>query len=208
MTSDPTIWIVDDDETVRDSLSALLDSAGYATETFGSAQAFLDGHGSDDVGCLLLDVQMPDMGGLELQEKLREQGSDLPVIIVTGFGDVQTAVRAMRSGAADFVEKPYSETAILDSVQLALQTQVEEHEAHQTAQQFIELAGNLTPREREVLDHVVQGAPNKIIAYELDISPRTVEIHRARVMEKMQAKSLSHLVRMAITAEIIHPPQG
>ncbi len=204
MPSEPIVWIVDDDETVRDSLSALLEAAGYASQTCGSAREFLDRHSLDHRGCLLLDVQMPDMNGLELQETLGDRGSDLPVIIVTGFGDVQMAVRAMRAGAVDFVEKPYTESTILNAVKSAMASQGEELEAKHTAHHFVELAAGLTPREREVLDHVVQGAPNKIIAYELGISPRTVEIHRARVMEKMQAKSLSELVRMAITAELLN----
>lgn len=206
MLPEPIVWIVDDDETVRDSLSALLEAAGYASQTCGSAREFLDSHSPDHRGCLLLDVQMPDMNGLELQETLRDQGSDLPVIIVTGFGDVQMAVRAMRAGAVDFVEKPYTESTILHAVKSAMASHGEELEAKHTAHHFVELAAGLTPREREVLDHVVQGAPNKIIAYELGISPRTVEIHRARVMEKMQAKSLSELVRMAITAELLNAP--
>lgn len=200
MPAEPTVFVVDDDEAVRDSLASLLEAAGHTVETFASARAFLDAHASRQSGCLVVDIRMPDMDGLTLQERLAAEGARLPVIVVTGHGDVPLAVRAMKAGALDFIEKPFMEDAILQSVARALalaqSASVEENAAAGIAER---LAG-LTPREREVFDRLMAGKPNKVIAYELAISPRTVETHRARVMDKMQAQSLSHLVRMALQA--------
>jgi two-component system response regulator FixJ len=197
-----TVFVVDDDEAVRDSLKILLETEGYRAAAFESAIAFLDGYREGMQGCLLADVRMPDMTGLELQEALAERHIALPVIIITGHGDVPMAVRAMKAGAIDFIEKPFSDTAILDSVRRAMAS-AKQADANQglaaEAQQRLE---TLTPRERQVLEWLVRGRPNKIIAFELDISARTVEIHRARVMEKMQAESLSHLVRLALAAKL------
>jgi two-component system response regulator FixJ len=196
----PTVFIVDDDEAVRDSLKILLETEGYRAMTFESAVAFLDGYRDGMRGCLLADVRMPDMTGLELQEVVIERRLGLPVIIVTGHGDVPMAVRAMKAGAVDFIEKPFNDTTILDSVRRAMNASALAGEGPSAeAQQRLD---SLTPRERQVLECLVRGRPNKIIAFELDISPRTVEIHRARVMEKMQAESLSHLVRLALAAKV------
>lgn len=203
MTSNlPTIFIVDDDEAVRDSLQILLETEGFRTEVFASALAFLDARAAERPGCLLADVRMPDMSGLELQEKLVERRLDLPVIIITGHGDVPMAVRAMKAGAVDFIEKPFSDTTMLDAVRRALATVGRAESDRALAADAVARLETLTPRERQVLEHLVMGQPNKIIAFELDISPRTVEIHRARVMEKMQAQSLSHLVRLALAAKV------
>ena len=196
------VYIVDDDEAVRDSLQILMESYDYEAESFESGTAFLKLAGQLGCGCVFLDVRMPDIDGLEIQARLRDVNPKLVVIIITGHGDVPMAVKAMKAGAFDFIEKPFNDDAMLDSLERAwaqLQNTLE------TEQQggddgVAERIGALTPRERDVLDQLVIGRPNKIIAYELGISPRTVEVHRARVMDKMKAKSLSHLVRMALSA--------
>jgi two-component system response regulator FixJ len=205
----PVIFIVDDDVAVRDSLEILLQSAGHAVRSFASGQEFLDVVSSLGPGCLIVDVRMPGMDGFELQRRLGERQLSIPVIVITGHGDVPMAVRAIRGGAVDFIEKPFSERAIFDSIRLAL-SRLAAHEADSrtTADPAIlRRLALLSPREREVLDGLVEGLPNKTIAYDLKISPRTVEIHRARVMDKMQARSLSELVRLALAAGI-EPRQG
>ena len=198
----PMIFVVDDDEAVRDSLKILLETEGYRATGFESAVAFLDGWREGMRGCLLADVRMPDMTGLELQEVVIERRLGLPVIIITGHGDVPMAVRAMKAGAVDFIEKPFSDTTILDSVRRAMEASAHAGAAQGASVEALQRLESLTPRERQVLECLVRGRPNKVIAYELDISPRTVEIHRARVMEKMQAESLSHLVRLALAAKL------
>lgn len=200
------IYVVDDDEAVRDSLSDLLESAGHEAETFELALAALDRCRTRLPDCILSDVRMPGMDGIEFQENLTETGVDAPVIIMTGHGDVRIAVRAMKAGALDFIEKPFDDTAILASIAEA----IEKHAAHRVSPKSIdaELAArleSLTARERQVLELLVSGDPNKVVAYRLQISPRTVEIHRARVMEKMRARSLPELVRMAME---LGPPAG
>lgn len=196
----PTVFVVDDDEAVRRSLSLLLRSVGLHPECFASAVQFLDSYDAARRGCLLLDVRMPGMSGLELQEQLAERGSTLPIIFLTGHADVPLAVRAMQAGAFDFLEKPFHDQELLDRTHSAL-----EHEAHNRREVgrrhlVVERLASLTPREEEVLRLVVDGLPNKIVADRLSISERTVEIHRARVMDKMQADSLAHLVRMWLLA--------
>jgi len=205
----PVIFIVDDDVAVRDSLEILLQSAGHAVRSFASGQEFLDVVSSLGPGCLIVDVRMPGMDGFELQRRLGERQLSIPVIVITGHGDVPMAVRAIRGGAIDFIEKPFSERAIIDSIRLAL-SRLAAHEADSRAAAdpaVLRRLALLSPREREVLDGLVEGLPNKTIAYDLKISPRTVEIHRARVMDKMQARSLSELVRLALAAGI-EPRQG
>jgi two-component system, LuxR family, response regulator FixJ len=202
MASDPTVFVVDDDDAVRDSLSVLLESAGYTVRPFSSSPAFLDQAASLPFGCALIDIRMPDIDGLDLQEKLRARGIDLPIIIITGHGDVPMAVRAMRAGAIDFVEKPFAEDVILAGIVRALDQGERRRREAAGSEAIVERLALLTGREREVLDQLIIGHPNKVIAANLDISPRTVEIHRARVMDKMQARSLSELVRMAIAARI------
>ncbi|MBI3709325.1 MAG: response regulator transcription factor [Proteobacteria bacterium] len=207
MARDPTVFIVDDDEAIRDSLSALLETEGFKVATFGTGRAFLDAIDASRRGCVLLDVRMPDINGLELQQRLAAKHIDLPVIIMTGHAEVPMAVKAMKAGAVDFIEKPFDDGVILAAIRRALarpaKTGADSAEAADAASR---IAG-LTPRERQVLDHLVLGSANKVIAFELGISPRTVEIHRARVMDKMQAKSLSELVRMALAAGI-RPPSA
>jgi two-component system response regulator FixJ len=200
--ADETVFVVDDDADVRDSLCALLESAGVAAEAHESARAFLDAYQSGRPGCLIADIRMPDMDGLELQEELNRRNAGLPVIVVTGHADVPLAVRAMKAGAVDLIEKPFDDALLLASVKRALAQAHGAREQAAAADVAKARIASLSARERQVLELLVAGQPNKIIAYELDISPRTVEIHRAHVMEKMEAKSLSDLVRAAIAAGI------
>ena len=205
MSAETTVFIVDDDEAVRESLQALVETEGYAVRSFDSARGFLDGFASPDIGCLVVDVRMPDMGGLELQAELVARGTGLPVIVVTGHGDVPLAVQAMKAGAVDFIEKPYNDQQLLDTIARALDMARNRQSQSSFAQEARERVASLTPREAQVLEHLVAGRANKVIAYELGISPRTIEIHRAHVMEKMQARSLSDLVRMALEAGVRTP---
>jgi two-component system, LuxR family, response regulator FixJ len=205
MNPQDTIFVVDDDADARDSLCALLESAGLTGEAYESAHAFLNAYQAGRPGCLIADIRMPDMDGLELQEELNRRNTALPVIVVTGHADVPLAVRAMKAGAIDLIEKPFDDELLLGSVRRALaQAQGVREQAAVADAAKARIAG-LSARERQVLELLVAGQPNKIIAYELDISPRTVEIHRAHVMEKMEAKSLSDLVRAAIAAGISGP---
>jgi FixJ family two-component response regulator len=194
----PTIFIVDDDSAVRDALKLLLRSVGQAVETFGSGQEFLDAYGEDRAGCLVLDIRMPGMSGLELQQKLNERHSILPIIFITGHGDVPMAVEAMQAGAVDFIQKPFRDQDLIDRINQALEKDSNNRAALGERNDIRRRLETLTPREREVLDLVVHGKANKVIAGDLKLSQRTVEIHRARVMEKMQASSLAHLVRMVL----------
>ncbi len=196
-----TVHIVDDDAAVRESLAFLLGSAGFATRIYGSAAAFLATASSLTQGCVLTDVRMPEIDGLTLQRRLVAMDSHLPVIVMTGHGDVPIAVQALKAGAADFLEKPFDDERLLHVVREALATNaLVQAEAEATAVIVARLE-TLTPREREVLDQLAAGHPNKTIAIDLGTSPRTIEVHRARVMEKMGASSLAELVRMAIAVE-------
>ena len=194
----PTIFIVDDDAAVRDALKLLLRSVGQAVETFGSAQEFLDAYSEDRPGCLVLDIRMPGMSGLELQQRLNEKHSILPIIFITGHGDVPMAVEAMQAGAVDFIQKPFRDQDLIDRINQALEKDSSNRAALGERNDIRRRLETLTPREREVLDLVVHGKANKVIAGDLKLSQRTVEIHRARVMEKMQASSLAHLVRLVL----------
>lgn len=198
MREKPTVFVVDDDDAARDSLAVLLEAAGYSVETFDSARQFLARANSLPLGCALVDIRMPEIGGLELQDTLTEKGIDVPIIFVTGHADVPVAVRAMRAGAIDFIEKPFGEDVVLSAITRALEYASERRRASEAASSARARIGQLTEREREVFDQLVQGHPNKVIAANLDISPRTVEIHRSRVMDKTHARSLSDLVRMAM----------
>jgi two-component system response regulator FixJ len=200
--ADETVFVVDDDADARDSLCALLESADVTAEPYESARAFLAAYQAGRAGCLIADVRMPDMDGLELQEELNRRNAGLPVIVVTGHADVPLAVRAMKAGAVDLIEKPFDDELLLASVRRALAQAHGAREQAAVADAARAKIANLSARERQVLELLVAGQPNKIIAYELDISPRTVEIHRAHVMDKMEAKSLSDLVRAAIAAGI------
>ena len=198
-----TVFVVDDDEAVRDSLGALLESAGFEVVTFGSGSDFLDRLDPKRGGCIVLDVRMPGLSGLEIQSKLAEKRTTLPVIIITGHGDVPIAVQAIKAGAIDFIEKPFGDDVILESVGRALERGRRNKRDASSAAEIESRMARLTPRERDVLEQLVIGNPNKIIAHKLGISPRTVEIHRARVIEKMEARSLSHLVRLALAAGVV-----
>ena len=203
---EPTVYIVDDEPAIRDSLAMLLRSVGLASRTFPSAPAFLEGFDAGAPGCLVADVRMPGMSGLELQEALRARQAALPVIIITGHGDIAMAVRAMKAGAADFIEKPFNEQVLLDAVHRALAQQRPGEPPPSAVRAEIEArVATLTPREREVMLHVAEGRPNKVVATRLGLSTRTVEVHRAKAMEKMQARSLAELVRMAIACELMRP---
>jgi len=199
------ILIVDDDPDVRDSLQALLESAGYLVSAFGSPHAILAEGDLDGSICLVADIRMPGMDGLSLQAEIQKRDVLLPVIFVTGHGDVPLAVRAMKAGAVDFVEKPYDDEVLLRSIEKAAAMKSQASNKADITRDAHEKIAKLTPRERDVLEQLVAGRPNKIIAYELDISPRTVEIHRAHLMEKMEAKSLSELIRTALTAGVQAP---
>ena len=194
------IYVVDDDEGVRESMRALLESAGYRVRDFPSALAFLAAN-PDEPGCVVTDVRMPDMDGLELQQEIVRRGMAYPVVVMTGHGDVPLAVRAMRAGAADFLEKPFADDEILGSIGRALEIAERAKDKLAEAKAARDLLELLTPREREVFDRLVSGRSNKVAAYELGISPRTIEIHRARIMDKIPARNLSDLVRVALAAD-------
>ena len=203
MSSNPVVHVIDDDEAARDSLAFVLRSAQLEVQTYESALTFLAAVKSLATGCVITDVRMPEMSGIDLLRRLREGGSDVPVIVITGHGDVPLAVEAMKFGAADFFEKPYDDETLLAAVRSALDRQ-ESAEKQSTARAEInDRLATLSNRERQVLEGLVAGKPNKIIAFDHGISPRTVEIYRANVMTKMQASSLSELVRMAMTAGIL-----
>lgn len=192
----PAVHIVDDDSAIRTAMEMLMRSVDLPYFVFASADAFLAHYSPTCRGCLVSDIRMPGMGGLELQNKLLDLGSSLPIIFITGFGDVPMAVEAIQKGAFDFLEKPFRDQELLDRVDKAMEVEAERREQGQLAADTRERLARLTPREREVLDLVVTGKANKVIAHHLGVSQRTVEIHRARVMEKMEARSLAELVRM------------
>ena len=194
-----TVYVVDDDADIRDSLSMLLQASGYATRTFESATSFLASGTPDTVGCLIVDVQMPEMDGMTLQKELVARHSPLQVVVMTGHADIPIAVGAMKAGAVDFLEKPFDEQVLLDSVRRALDRASTTGDQVKEARNAAARLALLTERERQVLDLIVAGKANKVIAHELSISPRTVEIHRARVMEKMDAGNLADLVRKALS---------
>ena len=199
MREDPaTVFVVDDDEAVRASLKLLLKTLGLPAQTYASAQEFLATFDERRGGCLVLDIRMPGMSGLELQEELNTRGAMLPIIFITGHGDVPMAVEAMQRGAMDFLQKPFRDQDLLDRISEALAKDRAGRELLGNRERIRARVAALTPREREVMALVTQGKPNKVIAADLDLSQRTVEIHRAHVMEKMGANSLAHLVRMAI----------
>jgi len=198
MTEDPTVFIVDDDDEVRSALALLMESIGMPVETFESAQAFLEQFDPQRSGCLVLDVRMKGMSGLDLQEHLSKEAIYPPIIVITGHGDVPMAVRAVKAGAIDFIEKPFNDQVLLDSIHRAIEQDAQRRgKAIQLAEIETRL-DRLTPREREILNQVVSGKRNKTIAFELNISQSTVEAHRSKVMEKMQAQSLSDLMRMML----------
>ncbi len=200
MTSNkPTVFVVDDDQGVRESIRWLIESVDLAVETFGSGQEFLDAYDPDKPGCVVLDVRMPQTSGLELQKKLLARGLEIPVIIVSAYGSVPVAVEAMKAGAVDFIEKPFSDQALLDRIHQAIAKDRDVRRGKAKRAEVAARVEELTSREREVMDLVVVGKATKRIAVDLGISPKTVESHRARIMHKMAADSLAELVQMAVT---------
>lgn len=201
------VHVVDDDEAIRQSVGFLLRKAGYLVETYPSGSAFLKSASQATVGCVLLDVRMPDIDGLEVQSRLSHQGIALPVIMLTGHGDVTLAVRAIKAGAVEFLEKPFERLALIAAIDQAL-----DHAERKGQQQLAEAdavvrLGALTARERDVLDGMVLGRPNKLIAFDLGIATRTVEVHRANLMSKLLARSLSDVLRIAFAAGLSSEPQ-
>ena len=196
------VHVIDDDEAMRDSLAFLLDTSGLTARTYDSAVSFLDQLDAAEPGVIVTDVRMPEMNGLELVRRLKGRDVALPIIMITGHGDVPLAVEAMKAGAVDFIEKPFALEVILDSLDTALSRLAAPSEQDPTAAASEAKLALLSPREREVLEGLLAGLPNKTIAHDLAISPRTVEIHRARVMDKIGARSLSELVRLALAAGV------
>jgi two-component system response regulator FixJ len=198
MTRPATVHVVDDDDAVRSSLRLLLKSVGLPTVAHASADEFLAAWDGDQPGCLVLDVRMPGMSGMELQAELNQRGAIIPVIFISGHGDIPMAVEAIQHGAFDFLQKPFRDQDLIDRVQRALASDAEHRQLLQQRETLRERYESLTPREQEVLQLVTQGKANKVMAGDLGVSQRTVEIHRARVMEKMGAQSLAQLVRMVL----------
>jgi two-component system response regulator FixJ len=200
MPANPLISIIDDDESVRKSLAFRLEAAGFRVATYESAMAFLGAPPHIGDGCVVTDIRMPQMDGMELLRRIKSSGRNLQVVVMTGHGDISLAVEAMKLGASDFIEKPFDDKTLLTTIRAALNSAEASSQREGKALEVVELITSLTAREREVLDGLVAGQPNKIIGRNLDISPRTVEIYRANVMKKMRATSLSELVRIAIKA--------
>lgn len=200
MQSEPMVHIIDDDQAVRDSLAFLLQSMRIPAVAYESAAAFLSTLSSEQNGCIITDIRMPDVTGIDLLRRVKEMKLQMPVIVITGHGDVPLAVEAMKLGAFDFLEKPFNDEAMVSTVRLALDRSRRAEKANTDRAELEKRLASLSSRERDVLNGLIAGHPNKVIASDLAISPRTVEIYRANVMTKMQASSLSELVRMAITA--------
>ena len=201
------VHVVDDDEAMRDSMAFLLRAENFQVKTYADATDFLEALPQIKTGCVVTDVRMPGMSGIELLQRLRELKVSLPVIVVSGHGDVPLAVEAMKTGALDFIEKPFDDEVFLRAVRMALSTHAVDSQREAQKATINSRLESLSNREREVLEGLVAGHPNKTIAYDLGISPRTVEIYRANVMEKMQAKSLSELVRMALVGGLLDPSE-
>ena len=195
----PVIYIVDDDDGMRRALTTLMTTVGYQAMPFARPAEFLAKYDPNQPSCVVLDVRMPEMSGLEVQQQLNRNGSLLPVILVTGHGDIPMAVQAMKDGAFDFLQKPFRDQELLDRINAALKQDAQNRESVERLADLRQRAESLTPREREVMTLVVDGKANKVIAIDLGLSERTVEIHRANVMEKMAARSVAHLVKMHLT---------
>ncbi|MFI4861612.1 MAG: response regulator transcription factor [Phycisphaerales bacterium JB063] len=201
MANQQTVYVVDDDAAVRDSLQWLLESVGLSVKSYGSANAFLAEADQSCRGCLVVDLRLPGLSGLDLMDQLNNKSIQLPTIMITGHGDVTAAVRAMKAGAIDFIEKPFNDEILLDRVRAALAMDIEQFASVEHLREIAGRAERLTPREVQVMGLVVQGKLNKQIATELGLSHKTIEVHRAHVMEKMQAGSLAELVRMSVALE-------
>ena len=203
MVDEPVVHVIDDDEAARQSLAFLLDCAGLSVRSYESAVEFLEEVPTMEHGCIITDVRMPEMSGVELISRLKALAVADPVIVITGHADVPLAIQAMKAGVADFLEKPFSDDAILGAVRSALARRTDVNLAKAERDQFVALQEALSQREREVLDGLVEGRANKVIAFDLGISARTVEVYRANVMTKMKAGSLSELVRMVTIAKLL-----
>ncbi len=203
MQPESIVYVIDDDDAVRQSLEFLLKTAGISVRGFESAKAFLDVLPAIKSGCIITDVRMPEITGIDLLRRLKEKGLDVPVIVITGHGDISLAVEAMKIGAIDFLEKPFDDDLLLASVRSALNTEAGTARHKAEIAEIHDKLAVLSNRERQVLEGLVAGKANKVIAFDLGISPRTVEIYRANLMTKMSANSLSDLVRMAMTAGIL-----
>lgn len=206
MNADAVVYVVEDDARARDSLRFLVDSVGLPVEAYASAEAFLEAFDPRRRACVIADVRMPGISGLELQELLNERASSPPVILVTGHADVPMAVRALKAGAYDFLEKPVREQDMIDLIRRALEDDAQRRERHRREKELATRVASLTARESEVFALVARGAPNKVIASGLGLSQKTVEVHRAHVMDKMKARSLAHLVVMAVVLGVV--PDG
>lgn len=198
--SESRVFVIDDEAAVRDAIGLLIRSVGMKCEAFASADEFLARYDSAVPGCLVLDIRLPGMSGLQLQDRLNERAVSLPIIMITGHGTIQMAVRAVKAGAFDFLEKPFRDQDLLDRVQQAIRFDIASREKHLLKSQMVRLMASLTSREREVLDLVIEGYSNKVIASRLGLSHKTIEYHRSKMMEKLQVGSIPELVQLAITA--------
>lgn len=200
MRSEPTVFVVDDEPAMREFLRWLVESVGLPVETFATAREFLDACDPERPGCLVLDARMPGMSGFDLQEELAARKISLPIIIITAYAEVPMAVRALKTGAFDFIEKPFGHQVLLDRIQEAMAADQTTRRTQMQQAAVRSCLARLTPRQRQVLDHMIAGKPSKIIAAELGLSPKTVDVHRARVMRTMQAASLADLLRLTLTS--------
>lgn len=194
------VHVIDDDEAMRDSVAFLLETAEYQSRTYDSAAAFLNVLATLEPGCVITDIRMPQMSGMELVRRLRDEGASFPVIVITGHADVPLAVEAMKAGVVDFIEKPFGDEVLLSAVRQAMAREVDQHAEREARAEMLARIESLSGRERDVLDGLVAGRSNKVIAFDLGISPRTIEIYRANLMTKMGASGLSDLVRMTLLA--------
>ncbi len=204
---DITIHVIDDDATFRASLRAMLETNGFVVIEYGDGDAFLEAITPSPQGCALIDVRMPGMDGFALQRHLHDQGIEIPVIVITGAADIPTAVRAMKAGAVDFLEKPFHPSALIDAIKSAHSRSTNQAGSEPEIAAFRARLAQLTEREREILEGIVAGLPFKIIAHRLGISPRTVEVHRAHIGEKLGVSGLSNLVRFALAASVVSGPK-
>jgi two-component system, LuxR family, response regulator FixJ len=198
----PTVFVIDDDDSIRKSLSRLLRSFGFEVETFASADLFLDRDPYDGVGCIILDIRMPGMTGLALQDYLAKTDYSMPIIFITGHGDIPTSVQAIQKGAVDFLPKPFDDEELLKSIRRAIEKDVKAKADQEVVRKSLERINRLTPREHEILRHIIRGMLNKQIAFKLGIAEKTVKVHRARIMEKLRVSSVADLVRLAEKAGI------